>query len=73
MPVIFLTRHVGAEELSEDDQDQLLDEIQDALDINDGTLVLPAGWGVTIFDDGRDVEDDEDYEDDEPMDNNEEG
>ncbi len=82
MPVIFLTRQVGAEELSEEDQDQLLDEIQDALDINEGALVLPAGWGVTISDDGRDVEDDEDYEDDEgedfddedePMDSNEEG
>lgn len=76
MAVIFLTRAVGAKELSEQEQDDLIGEIQDSLDENDGVLVMPEGWGVTISDDGRDTEYDEDddgddFEDeDEAMDGN---
>lgn len=86
MSVIFLTRQVGAKHLSDEEQDELIDEIRDSLDENFGVLVMPEGWGVTISDDGRDVEDngdydgaEEDYDDevgfdeDEAMDGNEEG
>lgn len=80
MPAIFLTQQVGAKALSDEEQDQLIEEIREVVDDNDGVLVLPVGWGVTIADDGRDVEDlsydedEDDYDDeDEAMDGNEEG
>lgn len=64
MAAIFLTRAVGAKELSDDDQDDLIAEIQECISDNDGALVLPEGWGVVISDDGRDVEYDEDEDGD---------
>lgn len=86
MAVIFLTRQVGAKHLSDEEQDDLIDEIRESLDENNGVLVLPEGWGVTVSDDGRDVENSDDYEgeddyegaeedfdEDEAMDGNEEG
>ncbi len=66
--IVFLTKSIDAEALTETAQAALERKIEDALDEGSGAISLPAGWSFqvvetpsTLDEDGYDDEDEDDF------------